>query len=969
MRRLPLLLLPALVACLSVSCSEDQTSTQVTPEADAQVPVVPADAQVPGKAFFAESLTPDEKITSAFLSAPVDVVRDEWGVPHIYANNLPDASFAQGYSMAADRWIAMDFGRRQADGTLSEIVGAVNTAAIGVDFRYRMHRLRKVATEIWQGLLASSDGTDKLLVSVLKSFSAGVNRWQDELRRGAFELPESISFLYDQNSVTAWSEIDSLLLGCLQAFALSYDAESDILRTTADLAELSKFAGEADGSPKKKRVGFMKDYFRFAPFDKTYTVDGWGEARTALATKRARLPGTQRPVPAQKLALMQDKLRGAHAFVQGIGRDPQKQPERGSNNWVIGGQLSQQTENGVSTNFPMLANDTHLTLQNPPIFYLNHITTKDGFEVMGAQFPGIPLVILGMNRNVAWGSTVSYIDVTDVYGETLTDCDGGKCVTFQGKPVKLEARQETFKVGSRGTVNRVINQTYWHVPHHGPIIPKITGEQFAAISSQELSVRYTGHEPGGIFRAVYLLNAAKSAAEAQKALEDNFAYGSQNWVLADANNIAWTQTLRVPRRPAGAKPWKVLPGDGSAEWNGYFAPKDLPQAKNPKKGYLVTANADPLGLTATNDPGAQPTVDGYPLYMGMDYDPGTRVSRITKRIVAITKDTSKSGTIGAGGARVTPQDMESIQADAISDWGRALAPSFIAAANKLAKEAATPGSEPSMAALLATAKPEAKAILIQVSTLVAGWTYDTPSGVDATDAVTIADSKCAAIMAVFATKLTKNTMGDELGELGVPVMRNRALKVLGLLLSDTGKADLTVKEDLFDDISTAVVETKDEILAKSVLDTLALLLTADKGLGPDIGLWRWGNLHKATPKFFAAGLGLDLTPAPRHGGDGTVDIGSQGVEDDDYTYGAGPSIRFRAVLRPDGPQAWNVLPGGQVFRPASRHYQDLWQKWVKNESVALRFKEADVAAGLALEKTQNEAPGATKESTHRRFSP
>jgi penicillin amidase len=574
-----------------------------------------------------------------------------------------------------------------------------------------------------------------------------------------------------------------------------------------------------------------------------------------------------------------------------------------------------------------------------------------------------------MNRNVAWGSTVSYIDVTDVYGETISDCEGGKCVTFQGKPVKLVPRQETFKVGGRGTVNREITQTYWDVPHHGPIIPNVSGEKFAALSGQELSVRYTGHQPGGIFRAVYLLNASKSAAEAQKSLEDNFAYGSQNWVLADTNNIAWTQTLRVPRRPLGAKPWKVLPGDGSAEWNGYFAPKDLPQAKNPKKGYLVTANADPLGVTATNDPGAQPTVDGYPLYMGADYDPGTRVSRITKRIVGITKDAAKTGTIGTGGARITPQDMERIQADAISDWGKALAPSFVSAANKLAKEAAVPGSEPSVAAVLATASPATKAILTQAATLVAGWTFDTPSGVDATDAVVIADSKCAAIMAVYATKLTKNTMGDELAALGVPVLRNRALKVLGLLLSDTGKADLLVKDDLFDDISTTPVETKDEILAKSVIDALALLLTADKGLGPDIALWRWGNLHKATPKFFAAGLGLDLTPAPRHGGDGTVDIGSHGVEDDDYTYGAGPSIRFRAVLRPEGPQAWNVLPGGQVFRPASRHYEDLWQKWIKNESVALRFNESDVAAGLKLEQSQNEAPGATKESTHRRFSP
>src|SRR6185312_12405441 len=124
-------------------------------------------------------------------------------------------------------------------------------------------------------------------------------------------------------------------------------------------------------------------------------------------------------------------------------------------------------------------------------------------------------------------------------------------------------------------------------------------------------------------------------------------------------------------------------GDGSAEWGGDLDPAYIPHAYDPPQGFIATANNDPIGVTDGGDPFfSQPMVDGAPLYLGADYDPGTRVGRITKRIKAIAD----------GGGKLTMDDMQSIQADAVSEWSQALTPSFIAAAQALQEEIAAPGT-------------------------------------------------------------------------------------------------------------------------------------------------------------------------------------------------------------------------------------------------------------------------------------
>src|SRR5262249_53215567 len=154
--------------------------------------------------------------------------------------------------------------------------------------------------------------------------------------------------------------------------------------------------------------------------------------------------------------------------------------------------------------------------------------------------------------------------------ETVVSCDGSSdpCVLFNGNKVPLVPRQETINVGSFGKLDHAVTVTLWDVPHHGPIIPRVlpTHDGIEPLGTSELSVRYTGHTPGQLFRAALGLCTAGDMPEAVGALDRDFKYGGQNWVIGDdKGNFGWTEVVRVPRRAPGHPPWRVLPGDGTAE--------------------------------------------------------------------------------------------------------------------------------------------------------------------------------------------------------------------------------------------------------------------------------------------------------------------------------------------------------------------------------------------------------------------
>jgi penicillin amidase len=907
--------LPLLVACKS---SSDGAKAGSAPAPDA----------APASQF--ASVPISETLTAGGLSAPVEVVRDDVGIPHIFGKTDADVAYAQGYMMASDRFPQMELGRRQASGTLAEMFGSLRPDLIDLDIKYRTHHLRRNAEATWASLQASTDPLDQKTVAVLSHFTAGVNAWQADLAAGKRSLPPELSNYYAPNTIAPWSEIDSLALGELQAFTLAFDADSEIELSKLELAETTQFHGSVD-PVKAARDGVVADLFRFAPFVETYTVDGWPNAKLAAANQKKARRGTARAAPAAStLALLTKDERA----VRGLGLDRIGEPDRGSNNWVVSGRL---TASGNA----IVSNDTHLSLAQPAVFYLSHLHSDEGLNVMGTQFPGIPLVILGMNEHIAWGSTVSYIDVTDVYREAVKDCDSGKCVVFNGQDVKLSSRVETINIGLGGRIAGSKDVTLYEVPHHGPIVLRSQAGVVEPLGAEELSIRYTGHEPAPLIKAVRDLVMAKNVDEGRAALEKYFKYGGQNWVIADTSgNILWTQAIRAPRRPKGTQPWKVMPGDGSAEWAGDQDVKDLPAGKNPDKGFFATANADPLGVTADNDPMNEPEVAGYPSYLGYDYDPGTRVGRITSRIL--------DGT--SGGRKLSRDDMASIQADRVSILGQTVAPAFLEGAQALAQELATPGAHPALTSLVAGMSADAKAALAPATEAMTAWSFDTPAGNDGETPEQLRDSRATLLAAAFTNRVARAAIGDEITALGGTLGGGRAIKLLANLIKNP--TALKVGAALWDDMTTPEVETRATIVARSVASTLDFMVT-NPALGPSPDRWRWGAVHHIASNFPIPGL-MDQPLTPRPGGIGTVDVASHEITTDAFDYKTGPAIRFVAELDPaKGPVARNVIPGGEVFRKDSPHFGDLFALWVKNEATDLAFRSDEILPRALKEQSEH----------------
>lgn len=919
----------------------DDPGSDAGSDADGDGTIEDGDAASP-----VESIPLSETIEVDGLKAAVDLVRDEWGIPHIYGTYAEDVAFAQGYIVARDRFPQLDFMRRMAEGTLSELAGGLAPQILQTDLNMRMHRFRDIAQVGYDQLRASPNQKDRQLVAFLERFADGVNEYLSALKAKKFKLPEELKFAYNADKAKSWTAVDSLLLGQLQAYSLSFDAEREIDATLLRAKAHAHYdeADETEEPSRARRKGLYLDLTDTRPLDPTFTIDGWPGISPTSQKLAAKPPRTD------EAALL--SLERASLAMKGTGMK-----ERGSNNWVIGPELS------ASGNV-LLANDPHLGLSNPATFYMNHLSVEGAelpMNAMGVSFPGIPGLVLGMNQNIAWGATTSYADVTDVYEELIVDCEGKPCVVFGGEEIPLEARVEEFGIGLFGTIQKTVSITLYHVPHHGPIIPRAnaTFDGVEPLSSSELSIRYTGHEPAHLFRALFGVNVATSVEEAMASLERDFDYGGQNWVFGDKDgHIGWTQTARFPKRSPGHEPWLVLPGDGSAEWRGDMDKAHIPHAYDPAKGYIATANNDPIGVTKDGEPfSSQPVVDGSPLYLGASYEPGTRIGRITKRIEAGLAD----------GKKLNLDDMQSIQKDAVTEWGEALQPVLLEAARALEEELDAAKTHEELSSLAEGLGAEVKALLPSVIAWLSDWSFDTPaaSAEESPTEAQIRDSQATLVFSTWFNDFYRHTLADELQPLATSVSQAQMLKLVtrAAIAPETlatGLADETGDSILFDDLNTAdIVESKRFIAAKALVSALDHLVAR---LGADGSTWRWGDVHTVKLEFFVPNGGLEVPLAseyesgfPRQGGIGTVDVaGYSASSAHDFTNDHGPAMRFVCEITKEGPKARNVLPGGQVFDPKSPHYRDQMELWRKNQSFDLAFTDSEVVASAEKEWEKNQ---------------
>jgi penicillin amidase len=915
------------------------------------------------------------------VSAPVHVLRDEFGIAHIDAETLADAAYVQGYVMAHDRLPQMDILRRFGAGTLAELFGSLDPSIIDTDLEMRVHRMRPLAEEAWTQLQASSDPLDREVVVLLQRFSDGVNAYAESIRTeeegstGVWVLDPNILASFDPIRFEAWSPVDSLVLGRFQAFALSWTTPFELDATELYQGLRDKFEGAPPNTPEGDRDGITRDILKFTPIGDVPTIDGFPNVGNDTGSRSDGSTGSQRtqPVAAVASGVKQPKIprdafarartffaRGPHDGPLGaLGPHAFMAPYAGSNNWAVGPGLT-------TTGTAMLATDQHLQLPNPSIFYPTHLRIRElhvesdtdadpaPLDLVGITFPGIPGVILGTNGHVAWSGTVSYHDVNDIYLETITGCAQGACVDFQGTQVPIETFTESIEVGALGLPTQApITATYEMVPHHGPLIPEIDDVNHRVVprtASSAFSVKYTGYTPTFEIRALWQLGrGAIDVDDAFRALA-HFSYGSQNWTMIDRkDNVAWTTNAVVPERDAAAYQWNVdanpdglapffvLPGDGTAEWTGRVASRYVPHAilrpgEASSVPFIATANADPVGASFDGDPLNQPSVDGHSLYVGLTYAAGVRQERIVDRLVEL-------------GNTVTVDGLASIQHDTYSMMGAKLAPHIVTTLTEAQSSAI-----PEVAAYVAALDAADRARLDRARTLLGAWTYRTPTGLadDESTPNGDPDSAATAVFNAWMHFFIKATLDDEItaatgGSLTAFSLDDNFLARIVYALIDS--PNTFVQGDSGQPVicDAMASPTNDSCSYQIIAAVLASMHHWESAMGfatDDVTKWAWGDKHRLTIQPLFPNTALDLTKPDRRGfpktGDNfVVNRSDQGWDDLDFSQDAdGPAQRFIAISRGrDLPLEvrW-ALPGGVIYDSRSPHYRDLLDKYYLEET-------------------------------------
>lgn len=479
------------------------------------------------------------------LHSTVEVYRDKWGIPHIYAHSVEDLFFAQGYVTAQDRLWQMEMNRRISSGTLSEVLG---DATLETDRFIRTLGWRRVA----EMEVASLEGEAQ---TVLEAYAAGVNAFIDTHRGN---LPLEFTILRFEPE--PWAAVDSIAWAKLMAWDLGANWEAELLR-----------AGLIEALGEQKAAELAPAHRDRSPLIIPPEVGGYAD----LAVEG---------VLASYAPLKEHLGTGGNGV--------------GSNNWVVDGMKS-------DTGMPLLANDMHLGLQMPSIWYEIHLV-GGGFNVEGYSFPGVPGVIVGHNEDIAWGVTNVNPDVQDLYIERINP-ENPEQYEYEGQWVDMEIREEVIEVDSQEPlVERVC------LTRHGPIITPVVEDL-----TEVLAFHWTALEPNRMVEAVILLDKASDWEGFREALE-LWAVPSQNFVYADREgNIGYQTPGLIPLRAEGHTGLVPVPGwTGEYEWQGYIPFEELPSVLNPSTHFIVTANNKVVG-------------DDYPYVLGYDFAVGHRAERIT----------------------------------------------------------------------------------------------------------------------------------------------------------------------------------------------------------------------------------------------------------------------------------------------------------------------------------------------------
>ena len=497
----------------------------------------------------------------SILEAPVEVYRDDNGVPSLIAANELDVYRAQGYVHAQDRLFQMDLARRQASGMLAEVIGP---AALDNDKKFLTFSLRRAA----EASLAAYSAHGR---AILEAYAAGVNAYIDQaIQKHA--LPYEFTLLGYQPA--HWSPADSLVIGKYMAYDLNY----------------------------------CYDYAAF---------NSWALTHLGEDALRDLLPEDfyQNPDNVELLRLNQSvtaKIDRRAALL------PRPNEENGSNNWVL-------APSKTTTGQALLADDPHLDLGTPSIWYQMHLKTPD-MDVAGVIFAGIPGIILGHNQDIAWGVTNVGPDVQDLYIERVNP-DNPRQLEYDGAYYDAEVVEHSIKV--KGQPDESFTLLY---SRHGVIIDELVKP---LDSAYRYAMQWTALEATRELEAIININHAKNWEEFETALLD-FKAPAQNFVFADKKgNIGFKANGNVPIRKKGTAALPVPGYLSEYGWEGYVPFDQLPRIVNPESGYIHTANTK--------------TITDYPIFLSNTWAQPYRYNRI--------------GEVLSEDRKLSAEDMMALQMD------------------------------------------------------------------------------------------------------------------------------------------------------------------------------------------------------------------------------------------------------------------------------------------------------------------
>lgn len=860
----------------------------------------------------------DGEVTLAGLGGEVSVIRDDRGVPQIYADNALDLMRVQGYVHAEDRFFEMDLRRHITAGRLSELVGR-NRDALSADAVIRTLGWRRVAQEELSLLSPSTR-------QYLQAYADGVN---DYLRgKSASELSISYTLLARANPldrIEPWTPVDSLAWLKAVAWDLrtNYTEELERARSITTVKNIEDVEQLYPAYPYAKHPPIVSEREEDRQEPAAATSSNVRKAKTGTTADEGQddpsrpnsdtpgataVAGVSDVESALRSGPVQEALTAAAAAIEAVPHTVGGSEGLGSNSWVVSGDLT-------GSGKPILANDPHLGTSVPGIWYqaglhCRQVTQECPYDVSGFGFAGMPGIMIGHNEKISWGLTNLYADVTDFYLERVS----GDRVESGGAMKPLTIRTEKIEVAGGDPVTIQVRET-----PHGPLLSDVVSAvgdagQTAPVAGEEpnratkyaIALSWTALEPGRSMDAVFAINTSASFDEFRKAagLLDAPA---QNIVYADRDgHIGYQAAGRVPVRGVG-RTSSPVPSDGTwphpgwdsaYDWRGTVPTTSLPWAQDPAEGFIVAANQSVTG------PGAEVKISS-------DWDYGFRATRVRNLLEGAVRD----------GRKLTVDDMRAMQTDTRN------------------------GIAPDLVPLLLQADVT-DVFTREAIELLRGWDYSQPT-----------DSAAAAYFNVVWAKLLNLTFSDELPEGFRPDGGDRWFEVVRTLLDKP-------KNGWWDNLSTPdITESRDEVLRRALVEAR---LELTRTLGKDPGRWQWGRLHRL--RLEQAPLGgsdspglvrrlVNRGPYGAPGGSSVVNAMSWDASSGTFDVVAAPSMRMIVDLGNLDGSRW-VNQTGVSGHPVDDHYDDQLGAWLDGEDFEWPYSKGAVDEASDEEQTFKPGPGA-----------